>query len=159
MIAGLVVGQKVATSGAFLIDAEARLNPSAAASYFGAAGATPSTPETTPTPTVKPAVSTEPIPYAVTTGTLARDTEQGKHPTHAGEKNQSTPSSKKLSAADANLVKIQKICPVTDLPLDSMGGPVPVIVLGRKVFICCEGCEGKLKDSPGKYLAKLPRGK
>ena len=34
---GLSVGQKVATIGAFLIDAEARLSPDLAAAYFGAA--------------------------------------------------------------------------------------------------------------------------
>ena len=35
---GLKPGQRVATSGAFLIDAETRLNPSLAIGYFGAAG-------------------------------------------------------------------------------------------------------------------------
>ncbi len=35
VIRGLEPGQRVATSGAFLIDAETRLNPSLAASYFG----------------------------------------------------------------------------------------------------------------------------
>ncbi len=43
---GLEVGQKVATTGAFLLDAEAKLNPSLAASYFGAG----KTPESTPPP-------------------------------------------------------------------------------------------------------------
>jgi Cu(I)/Ag(I) efflux system membrane fusion protein len=43
VIRGVEAGQRVATSGAFLIDAESRLNPAAAASYFGAApsGANP----------------------------------------------------------------------------------------------------------------------
>lgn len=36
VVSGLKPGQRVATSGAFLIDAETRLNPSLAASYFGA---------------------------------------------------------------------------------------------------------------------------
>jgi Cu(I)/Ag(I) efflux system membrane fusion protein len=43
------------------------------------------------------------------------------------------------------------------LPLDSMGGPVPVKLGDRTVFICCKGCEGKLKQDPDKYLAKLPQ--
>jgi len=38
VVAGLSPGQKVASSGAFLLDAETRLNPSLAASYFGAGG-------------------------------------------------------------------------------------------------------------------------
>ncbi len=129
VISGLAAGQRVATAGAFLIDAEARLNPSAAASYFGAAGATPTTPASPSIPIPTPPVSADPIP---------------------------TSASRKLSKADEKLVRHQKLCPVTGLSLDSMGGPVPVIVQGRKVFICCEGCEGKLKSNPKKYLAKLP---
>jgi len=38
IVQGLEAGQKVAVSGAFLLDAETRLNPSLAASYFGAGG-------------------------------------------------------------------------------------------------------------------------
>jgi Cu(I)/Ag(I) efflux system membrane fusion protein len=42
LLAGPAPGQRVATAGAFLIDAEVRLNPALAASYFGAArGGTP----------------------------------------------------------------------------------------------------------------------
>jgi hypothetical protein len=37
VLKGLVVGDRVATNGAFLLDAETRLNPAAAAAYFGAA--------------------------------------------------------------------------------------------------------------------------
>src|SRR5207253_1437351 len=36
VIRGLEGGQRVATAGAFLIDAETRLNPNVAAGYFGA---------------------------------------------------------------------------------------------------------------------------
>jgi hypothetical protein len=45
VIKGIEAGQRVATSGAFLLDAETRLNPSVASSYFGAgnrAAASPS---------------------------------------------------------------------------------------------------------------------
>jgi Cu(I)/Ag(I) efflux system membrane fusion protein len=61
-----------------------------------------------------------------------------------------------LSAADRVLASRQKVCPVTDEPLDSMGGPVRVDVGGRTVFVCCKGCEAPLRKSPEKYLAKLP---
>src|SRR5439155_3562593 len=37
VIKGLELGDRVVTAGAFLVDAEGRLNPSLAASYFGAA--------------------------------------------------------------------------------------------------------------------------
>jgi Cu(I)/Ag(I) efflux system membrane fusion protein len=38
LIGGLKAGDRIATRGAFLVDAENRLNPSAAAQYFGASG-------------------------------------------------------------------------------------------------------------------------
>lgn len=45
VVNGLEAGQRVAVAGAFLLDAETRLNPSLASSYFGAAGrARPSSP-------------------------------------------------------------------------------------------------------------------
>jgi hypothetical protein len=60
-----------------------------------------------------------------------------------------------LSAEDRVLAQKQKICPVTGEPLDSMGGPVRVLVNGKPVFICCEGCRGKLLKEPAKYLSRL----
>jgi membrane fusion protein, copper/silver efflux system len=38
VIDGLAMGDKIVTSGAFLVDAEGRLNPAVASSYFGASG-------------------------------------------------------------------------------------------------------------------------
>jgi len=38
VLSGLKAGDKVATVGAFLVDAENRLNPAASAQYFGASG-------------------------------------------------------------------------------------------------------------------------
>ncbi|MGH7820713.1 MAG: heavy metal-binding domain-containing protein, partial [Candidatus Binatia bacterium] len=38
VISGLEAGMRVATAGSFLIDAETRLNPAAAGTYFGASG-------------------------------------------------------------------------------------------------------------------------
>jgi hypothetical protein len=61
-----------------------------------------------------------------------------------------------LSPADRALAERQKVCPVTGQPLDAMGGPVRVVVAGRTVFVCCEGCEAPLRAAPEKYLPKLP---
>jgi Cu(I)/Ag(I) efflux system membrane fusion protein len=112
VLRGLEAGQRVAATGAFLLDAEMWLNHGLAATYFGA-----------------------------TRG--------------AG-----TPASVALSTTPAEddrlLAAKQKICPVTGEPLDSMGGPVRVVVEGRVVFICCKGCEGRLRKDPAKYLSKLP---
>lgn len=41
VLSGLRPGERVATSGAFLVDAENRLNPAAGAQYFGASGGAP----------------------------------------------------------------------------------------------------------------------
>jgi hypothetical protein len=59
------------------------------------------------------------------------------------------------SAPAALTAQEQKICPVTGAKLGSMGDPVAVELAGRKVWICCEGCEPKLKADPARYLAKL----
>jgi Cu(I)/Ag(I) efflux system membrane fusion protein len=49
----------------------------------------------------------------------------------------------------------QKICPVTHAKLGSMGAPIPVNVLGRKVWTCCGACPPKLEAQPAKYLVRL----
>jgi Cu(I)/Ag(I) efflux system membrane fusion protein len=118
---GLEPKQRVAVAGAFLIDAETRLNPSLAVAYFGANQA-----------------STE-----------------GRRPEVRVASRQSA-GSPALTPEEAALAEKQRVCPVTNLPLNSMGGPVISLVEGRKVFLCCKGCEPKLQAAPATYLAKLP---
>ena len=43
-------------------------------------------------------------------------------------------------------------CPVTRLPLGTMGPAIPVEVQGRRVSVCCEACVPKLKAAPEQYL-------
>jgi hypothetical protein len=62
----------------------------------------------------------------------------------------------KLSDEDRALAERQKICPISNQPLGSMGTPIKVSVKGRPVFICCEGCRDPLLAQPEKYLANLP---
>jgi YHS domain-containing protein len=61
----------------------------------------------------------------------------------------------KLPPEDRALAERQKVCPVTGKPLGSMGVPYKVTVKGRTVFLCCGGCEEKLRKDADKYLAKL----
>ncbi len=131
VLAGIEAGQKVATVGAFLIDAEARLSPNLAANYFGASRAT----------VVGSAAGTS----RAVTSDVPRDRPN----------KQKKSAAIKLSASDQQLANLQKTCPVTGASLDSMGGPIAVNVEGKKVFICCKGCESALKKEPKKYLAKL----
>jgi YHS domain-containing protein len=58
--------------------------------------------------------------------------------------------------ADVAAITRQKLCPVMDEPLGSMGIPLKVSGLGRDVFLCCKGCLKSLQKEPQKYLAKLP---
>lgn len=118
VLAGLESGEQVVSTGAFLVDAEARLNPALAVGYFGA-----DQPAQTSTSAVAPL-------KAAAVATVLTDAER--------------------AAAAA-----QQDCPVTGLSLESMGGPVPVQVGERQVFICCRACERKLLKEPVKYLAKL----
>ena len=61
----------------------------------------------------------------------------------------------KLPPADLAAAERQKKCPVIDELLGSMGTPIKLSVAGREVFICCEGCEEELRESPAKFLAKI----
>jgi Cu(I)/Ag(I) efflux system membrane fusion protein len=128
VLRGLQAGDKVATRGAFLIDAETSLNPSIAAGYFGASRGSDARPEDV----VKSPVSKD-LNARVDRQALLR-----------------------LSAADQTLVAKQKICPVTGRPLGSMGTPTQVVLEQKTVFLCCSGCEPELKRNPAKYLAKIP---
>lgn len=60
-----------------------------------------------------------------------------------------------LSPEDRTAAEKQRICPVTDEPLGSMGKPYKLTVQDRDVFLCCEMCKDAVTDEPDKYLAKL----
>jgi hypothetical protein len=124
VVRGLEAGQKVATAGAFLLDAETRLNPSLAAGYFGANR-------------VDRTTSAEPRKKTRETITPAMTALQA------------------LAPEDRVRAERQKLCPVTNQPLGSMGVPVRAVVSGQVVFLCCDGCEDAIKREPAKYLAKL----
>jgi Cu(I)/Ag(I) efflux system membrane fusion protein len=116
VVRGVEAGQRVVASGAFLVDAENRLNPSVAASYFGAGS-------------------------------------RGDEASVAAP-----PADDDLAPADRAIVAAQKVCPVTNKPLGSMGTPVRLEVSGRVVFVCCEGCGPAIEKDPRRYLARLPAG-
>jgi hypothetical protein len=77
---------------------------------------------------------------------------QGEHPPSA----EIAAALAQLSPEDRGLAESQRICPVSEQPLGSMGVPQKVEVSGRVVFICCEGCREPLLQDADKYLAKLP---
>jgi membrane fusion protein, copper/silver efflux system len=127
---GLEVGQKVAAAGAFLIDAETRLKPSAG-TYFGASGGSKST----------SAQSLTPMPERSTTAQTM--------PPDSGESPENVKNNlAKLPPEDQELVAEQKFCPITKLCLGSMGVPVKITLKGQPVFLCCPGCVDKAKNDP-----------
>lgn len=135
VLRGLAHGDKVVTSGSFLVDAETRLNPAAGSIYFGGSGGSQKQSSVT---VVRP--TTPDDPDAQIEAALAE-----------------------LSDEDRAMVEQQKFCPVlTDNRLGVMGTPVKVMVAGQPVFLCCSGCNTKALADPKATLEtveKLKAGK
>lgn len=62
-----------------------------------------------------------------------------------------------LSANDLALVQQQGTCPVLDGPLGGHGDPVKLMVDGRPLYVCCQGCVGQVEQNPYFYLDKVAR--
>ena len=117
VLSGIRAGQRVASAGAFLIDAESRLNPGASTAYFGA------TTNTGATNDEKTPAATKSSPSKVTR-----------------EKVRELLAKLDVPPEDRKLAETQLVCPVTKMALGSMGAPVRVMVKGKPVLLCCEGC-------------------
>jgi Cu(I)/Ag(I) efflux system membrane fusion protein len=128
VLRGLHPGDRVATTGSFLIDAETRLTAGAASTYFGASGGPQSD---------RPSAKTAARP------SMTRDEDA---------KFQAVLS--KLSPQDRPLVEAQGYCPVLGNRLGSMGSPVPVMIQGQKIFLCCKMCIKKAKANEKRTLAR-----
>ncbi len=124
---GLEEDEKVVTNGSFLIDAETRLNPAAGSIYSGGSGGKGTS-----------------SAVAVRPSTLEDE--------DATEKKVRAALAK-LGAADRRLAETQKFCPIQRKNrLGSMGPPHRVLIDGRPVLLCCEGCEGEAKADAHKTL-------
>lgn len=134
VVGGLKAGERVATNGSFLIDAETRLNPAAGSTYFGASGG----------------------PHD-----MAAMGQSG--PSSKKEEDRVRAGLAKLSAADRRLAEAQQFCPIqSDNRLGSMGPPVKIMIQNLPVFLCCNGCRKEALDHPQQTLAaveKLKSGK
>jgi multidrug efflux pump subunit AcrA (membrane-fusion protein) len=130
VLRGLQPGDRVATAGSFLINAETRLTAGASSTYFGASAGPQGTDRRSAT-TARPS--------------MTRDEE---------DKVQAVLT--KLSSEDRSIVKAQGFCPVlTDNRLGSMGKPVKVLVKGQLVFLCCKICVNKALADPARTLANV----
>jgi uncharacterized ParB-like nuclease family protein len=63
----------------------------------------------------------------------------------------------KLSPEDQKLVESQRLCPVTENRLGSMGPPVKVVLDGQPVWLCCDGCKDEATNNPKATLEKVAR--
>lgn len=114
VVRGISAGDRVVVTSAFLLDAETRLNPAVASAYFGAA-TNGSADANSSTTTVSK--------------TYSSGTELDKF---------------EMTPRDRALAMLQRTCPVTNLPLGSMGEPIRVELPEITFYMCCEGCRGEL---------------
>ncbi|MGF1573779.1 MAG: hypothetical protein ACFCU1_12005 [Sumerlaeia bacterium] len=49
-------------------------------------------------------------------------------------------------------------CAISGQPLDSMGGPIDVVIANQLVRICCAGCKKKVEADPAGTLLKIQQG-
>ena len=129
VLSGLASGERIVTGGAFLVDAETRLNPAAGSIYFGGGGMGKS--GSTTVTSVRPSTP-----------------EDGDAKVKA--------ALEKLSPADRAMVQAQQTCPIlADSVLGSMGTPVKLAVGGEFIFLCCNGCKASALAKPEETIAKV----
>jgi multidrug efflux pump subunit AcrA (membrane-fusion protein) len=128
VVGGVKEGERVATTGSFLIDAETRLSAGASSTYFGASGG--------PAGDHRSATTARP--------SMTRDEDAKVQAVLA-----------KLGPADRRLAEEQGFCPVLNSRLGSMGVPVSVTLQGQKVFLCCKGCVKKARADEKATLARV----
>lgn len=139
MLKGLKAGDQVAAAGGFLIDAETRLNPAAASTYFGASGG-PQCGGSAPATRTQP--DTKVVPSEKKTDITA-------------ERDEYIKNIEQLPQEDWQAAKAQAICPISGTALGSMGMPVKITLRGKVVFVCCQECVGKAKRDPDGTLKKI----
>jgi hypothetical protein len=129
LVRGPESGQRIVTTGAFLIDAESRLNPAAASLYFGSGSAPQDTARSAPNSTSQ---------------SISADDQKIRR------------ARQELSSEDQRLVDEQDYCPVQEKNrLGSMGKPLKVLINNTPVFLCCDGCQEEATAHPGETLIKV----
>jgi membrane fusion protein, copper/silver efflux system len=130
VVRGLRPGDKVATAGSFLIDAETRLTGGVASTYFGASGGAQGGDRHSAATAARPS--------------LTRDEEDKVQAALA-----------KLNTEDRRFVEDQRYCPVLGTRLGAMGIPVKLLLQEQLVFLCCKACIREAQGNPQATLAKV----
>jgi hypothetical protein len=128
---GIQAGDRVVTTGSYLLDAETRVSAAAGSIYYGGTGA------------------------SSRTGSSAVTDVRPTTPEDADLKVKS--SLVRLSTPDRQLAEAQKYCPIQKSKLGSMGPLVKVMLKGQPVFLCCKACEQEAKDNPEKTLETVEK--
>ncbi len=157
VVSGLLPGDQVAAAGAFLIDAETRLNPAASAAYFGAGGSPSGNGDGQGTTTINSQATPDPSP-----GKIFPPPQQVEPAVDASPQrftDEELANIEQLNADDQTLARLQVLCPITEEPLGSMGVPLKIMVDGDPVMICCEGCKDMALRNAVDTLVKVKRWK
>jgi Cu(I)/Ag(I) efflux system membrane fusion protein len=125
VISGVNESDRVVASGSFLLDAETRLNPAMGSIYIGGSG------------------------VGQPGNTAIRPT------TPDDEAEKIAASLKKLSPEDRKLAESQRLCPIRNDPLGSMGVPVKLTLEGKQVFVCCKGCIAEANSGPSRTFSRV----
>jgi membrane fusion protein, copper/silver efflux system len=127
VLSGLARGDRIVTTGSFLVDAETRLNPAAGSIYFGGSAGAKGT-----------------AGGAATRATTPEDPEEKIRAALA-----------RLSPADRQLAEQQRTCAILkDSRLGSMGTPIKLTLANETVFLCCTGCKSQAMAEPEKTAAR-----
>jgi len=155
VVKGLQPGDRVAAAGAFLVDAETRLNPAAAATYYGASGGPQSSASRAAPAPSRPAGSPDPKEPAGPSRTTEAQG-PGAPPLQPVQLSpEQLANIDKLPPEDRQIALAQRVCPITGVPLGSMGKPHKVFVKGQVVILCCKGCVEKAVNNADKTLARV----
>ncbi|MHC4177124.1 MAG: heavy metal-binding domain-containing protein [Planctomycetota bacterium] len=92
-------------------------------------------------------------------GLIPMKSQSGGHGGHAASTPRGTEVADEMTvstatAADQAAIRAQRVCAVSGSRLGGMGTPVKVTIHGQSIYLCCEGCLGRVKKDPQRYLAK-----
>lgn len=106
---------------------------------------------------VKIMVKTEPVFLCCKTCTRSALEDADKTLAKVKELKENAAELAKLSPQDRLLAEAQKVCPITDEPLGSMGEPIKIMLKGEPVFLCCKGCTKDAQKEPDKIIEKVKK--
>jgi hypothetical protein len=95
------------------------------------------------------------VAVAVSAGSIGCAAKLKKSPVASPPKAQPQVTLAALEEFDKEGIARQKVCPVSGEPLGSMGDPIKVLIDGKPLYLCCEGCVPKVMKDPAAYLSKV----